>query len=128
VSWQSAIAHYTPEQLERLEAAAAIPSTAARIEKAAFDLTNSATVDGIDITELWPFVLRRREQLAAEPKVIHAEATLRPVEPLLEAEPVEDLDVPEVTVEEPAEEPQEAPAEEAPKPAAKKRAPRKSAS
>lgn len=58
------LAAYTPEQVERLEAAAA--SQVDRINAAAIDPTDSTVQDGVDIGELWFAVVRRRNELRRE--------------------------------------------------------------
>lgn len=114
MSWKSALAPYSEEEVAQLEQAAL--SNFARIEKAAHDLTCTGVVDGIDISEIWFAVLRRREELeervppalADKPVSDQAEPVEAPEEPV-EAEDVEAAPEPEAVVE-------EAPVEEAPKP------------
>lgn len=61
--WETMLAAYTAEERERLEAAAEMQ--AARIEAAAIDPTRSRVQQGVDISELWFAVIRRRGELAA---------------------------------------------------------------
>lgn len=123
MSWKAALEQYTEEQIAKLEFAAEVQKE--RIEKAALDLTSRGEVDGIDIGALWPWVLKRREELAAgvtaAKKVVEdvVEAVVEAVEPEPVEEPAENTEEPEAPAEESAAEA---------KPAPRKRAPKKSGS
>lgn len=123
--WKTVLSNYSKAEQERLEAAAEAQD--ARIRAAASDPTHSLVQDGVDISELWFAVLRRREELTQEQEQREKDATERetpkresPSEaqeaPLVASEPSADPQPPESALEDP-----EAP-EPASKPAAKKSA------
>lgn len=87
-AWELALANYTDEEREQLEAAADAQSE--RIEKAAKDPSNTGVVDGIDISELWFAVLRERDKVGKKaPSTTAKGESTKPVEPVEEPAPPE---------------------------------------